>query len=72
LGKEIECDLNNLLQHLEIREDEEQRIVPEEDLEELKAEARWTTLPKVSSSKTLRSCCIYREHEVCLELGKRF
>ena len=71
MGKEIETDFNNLLQHLEIREDEEKGIVLEEDLEELKAEARWTASAKVSSSN-LQSCCIYREHEVCLELGKRF
>ena len=36
----MEQELNDLLQHLEIREDEEQGIVLEEDLENLKAEAR--------------------------------
>ena len=50
-GREIEGDLDSLLQHLEIREDEEQGIVLEENLEELKAEARWTVLAKVSSPK---------------------
>ncbi|KAG2651771.1 hypothetical protein PVAP13_1NG313719 [Panicum virgatum] len=45
-GREIEGDLDSLLQHLEIREDEEQGIVLEENLEGLKAEARWTVLAK--------------------------
>jgi len=39
-GRIMEQELNDLLQHLEIREDEEQGIVLEEDLENLKAEAR--------------------------------
>jgi hypothetical protein len=37
---------------LVIREDEEQGIVLEEDLEEMKAGARWTALAKVNSLKT--------------------
>ena len=48
----MERDLNELLRHLEIREDEEQGIVLEEDIEKLKAEAWWTALAKVSSPKT--------------------
>ena len=51
-GRKIEGDLDDLIQHLQIREDEDQGIVLEEDLEELKAEARWTALAKVSSPKT--------------------
>lgn len=70
-GREIESDLNSLLQHLEIREDEEQGIVLEENLEELKAEARWTVLAKVSSPQSFQSCCFHCQYEVCLGLGKR-
>lgn len=38
-GRRIEGDLDDLIHHLQIREDEDQGIVLEEDLEELKAEA---------------------------------
>jgi hypothetical protein len=38
-GDKIECDLDELLQHLDIREDEDQGIDLEEDLEEMKAVA---------------------------------
>jgi hypothetical protein len=43
--------LDELIQHLNIREDESEVIVLEENLEELKAGARWTVLAKVNSSK---------------------
>jgi len=45
-------DLYGLIQHLHIRENKDQGIVLEEDLDELNAEARWTSLAEVSSSKT--------------------
>jgi len=45
----IDPELDRLLQHLKIREDEDEGIVLEENLEELKAEARWTVLAKVMS-----------------------
>jgi hypothetical protein len=41
-GKRSDLELNDLLQHLKIREDEDQEIVLEEDLEGLKAWAWWT------------------------------
>ncbi|XP_066325120.1 uncharacterized protein [Miscanthus floridulus] len=51
-GRKIEGDLDDLIQHLQIREDEDQGIVLEEDLEELKAEARWTALAKMFPTKS--------------------
>ncbi|XP_066325111.1 uncharacterized protein [Miscanthus floridulus] len=53
-GRKIEGDLDDLIQHLQIREDEDQGIVLEEDLEELKAEARWTALAKKGSPVFLK------------------
>jgi hypothetical protein len=50
-GKKLECELDDLLQHLKIREDESQKVVLEEDFAELKAGARWTALAKVFSTK---------------------
>ncbi|XP_066397871.1 uncharacterized protein [Miscanthus floridulus] len=68
----IDSDLNDLLQHLEIREDEEQGIVLEENLEELKAEARWTALAKFSCLGDWRKVMdegpwIFRGYAVLLE-----
>jgi hypothetical protein len=57
---------------LEIREDEEQRIVLEEDLEELKAETRWTALPKVSSSKTFSHAAFIENMKYAWSLAKDF
>jgi hypothetical protein len=48
-GKRSDLELNDLLQHLKIREDEDQEIVLEEDLEGFKARARWIVLAKVLS-----------------------
>ncbi|RCV32498.1 hypothetical protein SETIT_7G007700v2 [Setaria italica] len=49
-GSRIEPELDELIEHLKIREDEYQGVVVlEEDLKELKAEARWTILAKVLS-----------------------
>jgi len=45
----MDLELDSLLQHLKIREDEDEGIVLEENLEELKAEACWTVLSKVMS-----------------------
>ena len=45
--RKTECDLNDLLHHLDICEYEEQGIVLEEDLEELRAKVQWTALAKV-------------------------
>lgn len=46
-----ETNIEELLQNLELREDENQGIILGEDPEELKAEARWMVLAKVNSSK---------------------
>lgn len=71
-GKDLENDLHNLLQNLEIREDEEQGIVLEEDLEELKAEARWTVLAKVSSLKTFSHSAFIENMKYAWSLAKDF
>ena len=66
----MEQELNDLLQHLEIREDEEQGIVLEEDLEDLKAEARWTALAKVSSSKAFSHTAFFANMKYAWNLAK--
>lgn len=66
----IDSDLNDLLQHLEIREDEEQGIVLEENLEELKAEARWTALAKVNSPKTFSHAAFIANMKYAWSLAK--
>lgn len=67
---EIDSDLNVLLQHLEIREDEEQGIVLEENLEELKAEAKWTALAKVNSPKTFSHSAFIANMKYAWSLAK--
>lgn len=47
--RKTEPELDELIKHLKIREDEDQGIVLEENLEDLKAGARWTILAKVLS-----------------------
>jgi hypothetical protein len=44
-GKRSDLELNDLLQHLKIREDEDQEIVLEEDLEGLKARCNIPATP---------------------------
>ncbi|XP_021303063.1 uncharacterized protein LOC8083790 [Sorghum bicolor] len=68
--RERDSDLDVLLQQLEIREDEEQDIVLEEDLEELKAEARWTALAKVCSSKTFSHAAFIANMKYAWSLAK--
>lgn len=66
----MECDLDDLLQHLDIREDEEQGIMLEEDLEELRAKAQWTALAKVHSPKTFSHAAFFANMKYAWSLAK--
>nr|TKW28315.1 hypothetical protein SEVIR_3G305500v2 [Setaria viridis] len=63
-GRKLERDLNDLLQHLELWEDENQEIVLEEDMEKLKANARWTALAKVCSPKTFSHAAFFANMKI--------
>lgn len=69
-NREIDSDLNDLLQHLEIREDEEEGIVLEENLEVLKEQARWTALAKVNSPKTFSHAAFIANMKYAWSLAK--
>ncbi|TVU49586.1 hypothetical protein EJB05_00900, partial [Eragrostis curvula] len=69
-GRKMERDLDELLQDLNIREDEGQKIVLEEDLEDLKAEARWTALAKVNSTKTFSHAAFLAHMKYAWSLAK--
>ena len=69
-GLKIEQELDALLQQLEIREDEDQEIVLEEDLEDLKGGARWTALAKVHSLKTFSHSAFLANMKYAWSLAK--
>jgi hypothetical protein len=69
-GRRVECDLGDLLQHLEIREDEGQGIVLEEDLEELREGARWTALANVHYPKSFSHSAFLANMKYAWSLAK--
>lgn len=68
----MEPALDDLLKHLKIREDEDQGIVLEEDIEELKAGARWTALAKVLSLKPFSHAAFLANMKYAWSLAKDF
>jgi hypothetical protein len=68
--KRSDLELNDLLQHLKIREDEDQEIVLEEDLEGLKAWAWWTVLAKVLSPKPFSHGAFFANMKYAWSLAK--
>ena len=62
--------MDELIKHLKICEDEDQGIVLEENLEDLKAEARWTVLAKVLLQKPFSHAAFLANMKYAWSLAK--
>ncbi|KAM0907520.1 hypothetical protein ACQ4PT_016041 [Festuca glaucescens] len=69
-GRSGKTPIEELLTSLNLREDEEEDIVLEEDLEELAAKARWMALARVFMAKTFSHGALYGDMRAAWNLAK--